>query len=152
MITNIQHIISQGENEQTEFKQSFNRQAIETLVAFANSKGGQVVLGVTDKGTVNGIDITPESIQNWQNEIKSKTEPAIFPDIEEIQIEDKIIVVISVPEYPVKPIAFQGRYFVRKNNSNHLLSVNEINDAYLQSMQLSWDSYPFQNSDFSKLG
>jgi len=28
---------------------------------------------VADNGKINGIELTPESIQNWQNEIKSKT-------------------------------------------------------------------------------
>lgn len=37
----ILNIISLGENEKTEFKQSFNRQAIETLVAFAKVAIGE---------------------------------------------------------------------------------------------------------------
>lgn len=36
----ITHILQQGENEQVEFKTSFSKEVIETLVAFANSKGG----------------------------------------------------------------------------------------------------------------
>lgn len=118
------HIISIGENEQTEFKQNFNRQTIESIVAFANSKGGNILLGVTDKKEIIGINISNESIQNWQNEIKSKTEPSIFPDIETKIIKDKSVVLISVPEYPVKPLSLQGRFFIRKNNSNHILSAS----------------------------
>jgi len=76
-INELLHIISQGENEQTEFKQSFNRQTIETLVAFANNKGGTIVIGMSDSGAITGTEITPESIQNWQNEIKLKTQPAL---------------------------------------------------------------------------
>jgi len=48
----ILHIINQGENEQVEFKQNFNRQAIETLVAFANSKGGKIVIGLSNNGHI----------------------------------------------------------------------------------------------------
>ncbi len=130
---------------------SFNRQALETITAFSNKKGGKLFIGVSDDGIPCGIELKNETIQNWQNEIKLKTEPAIFPDITEITIDGKQIVVISVPEFPVKPVALQGRYYIRKNNSNHLLSVGEINDIYLQSIQTSWDSYFYPNVDYKDL-
>ncbi len=38
------------ENLNTEFKSSFNDEVIETLVAFANTHGGKVLLGVDNKG------------------------------------------------------------------------------------------------------
>jgi len=60
----ILHIIKQGENEQVEFKQNFNQQAIQTLVAFANSNGGKVIIGVGDRGSIVGVNISAESIQN----------------------------------------------------------------------------------------
>lgn len=145
------NIIKQGENDQVEFKQAFNRQTIETVVAFANTKGGKIFIGVSDKKEIIGISISDESIQNWQNEIKSKIEPSILPDIETFLIENKNVVLISVSEYPVKPISMQGRFLIRKNNSNHLLSAAEIKDEYLKSIQTSWDSYPYADAKFSDL-
>ena len=65
-----------------EFKASFNNDTIETLVAFANAKGGAVYVGLTDKGKVVGVQLGKESIQQWVNEIKSKTEPSIIPDVD----------------------------------------------------------------------
>ena len=35
----LRHIISQGENEQVEFKSTFNQDAILSLTAFADKKG-----------------------------------------------------------------------------------------------------------------
>lgn len=145
------NIIRQGENEQTEFKRSYNRQTIETLAAFANSKGGHIIIGVSDDNTITGTEVTQESIQYWQNEIKTKTEPALYPDIASYEIESKVIICISIPEYPVKPVSLQGRYYTRKNNSNHLLTPKEINDIYLQSIQTSWDSYPYPDASYSDL-
>ena len=145
------NIIQLGENQTTEFKLSFNKQTIETIVAFANYKGGRVFIGVSDKKEILGTEISVESIQNWQNEIKLKTEPSIFPDIELLMYRNKKIVMISVSEYPVKPVSMQGRFFIRKNNSNHLLSANEINEVYLKSVQTSWDSYPYADAALSDL-
>jgi len=41
------------ENQQTEFKLSFQEKVIETLVAFANTSGGTVYIGESDKIIVN---------------------------------------------------------------------------------------------------
>ena len=38
------------ENQQIEFKPNFNEDVIETLVAFANTQWGSVLIGVNDKG------------------------------------------------------------------------------------------------------
>lgn len=52
------------ENLNTEYKSSFSDAVIETLSAFANTKGGQVWVGVNDAGIpIPGIVIGTESIQ-----------------------------------------------------------------------------------------
>ena len=48
----IQSVIQAGESERVEFKKIFDKEAIETLVAFANHKGGMVLVGVEDSGRV----------------------------------------------------------------------------------------------------
>ncbi|MDO9110838.1 MAG: ATP-binding protein [Desulfatirhabdiaceae bacterium] len=48
--------IQDGESETVELKSSFDREVIETLVAFANAKGGRVFVGVADSGRITGID------------------------------------------------------------------------------------------------
>ncbi len=65
----IKNLIAKGEGLQLEFKQTFNIESIETLVAFANTIGGKVIIGVSDTGTISGVSINSESLQNWLNEI-----------------------------------------------------------------------------------
>ena len=71
----IQHIISQGESDTLESKTSFNIEVIETLVAFANTIGGKVIVGINSKNEFIGVDVNEESVQNWINEIKIKRHP-----------------------------------------------------------------------------
>jgi ATP-dependent DNA helicase RecG len=141
-----------NETQHIEFKSGFNEEVIETLTAFANTKGGKVLVGVSNKGLpVKGFTVGQESIQLWINEIKNKTQPSIIPDAEIIEYKGEEVVEFSVQEFPVKPVACRGRYFKRVKNSNHLLSVSEISDVYLRSMQYSWDAYPFPNSIIDSL-
>ena len=130
------------EDLHTEFKQSFNEETIVSLVAFANAKGGTVYVGVKDSGEPCGVTINSESVQQWINEIKQKTEPAVIPDAEIIQLQGRTVVTLQVQEYPVKPVSYKGRYYRRQANSNHLMSAVEIANLTMQSLGLSWDAYP----------
>jgi ATP-dependent DNA helicase RecG len=140
------------ENQHIEFKSSFNDAVIETLCAFVNAKGGKVYVGLDDKGNpVSNFFIGKETIANWINEIKNKTQPSIIADIESVIIQGKEVICIGVNEFPVKPVSYKGRYYKRVNNSNHQLSAIEITNLSLQSLQLSWDSYPAQEKSLEDL-
>lgn len=77
----ILNLINKGESETVEFKASFDQAAIETIVAFANTKGGHVIIGVTDAGKINGVQLGKETIQQWINHIKANTSPSLIPDV-----------------------------------------------------------------------
>lgn len=141
--------INAGESQALEFKSSFDREAIETIVAFANACGGNVLIGVADNGSIKGVSVGKETLNEWLGQIKSSTSPSIIPDLESVTVEDNTIVVIRVGEYPVKPVSTKGKYFKRIASSNHQLSLSEITDMYMQSLQLSWDAYeaPKENLD-----
>jgi ATP-dependent DNA helicase RecG len=140
------------ENQFTENKSNFNDSVIETLVAFANTKGGRVLIGVHDDGSLNtNFTFGKETFQKWINEIKLKTQPSIIPDLEIIDYNGAEIVELSIPEFPIKPVSFKGRYYKRVKNSNHQLSVLEIADMSMQSLQVSWDSYPAPNLSLDDL-
>ena len=117
----LQDIILQGENDRLEFKQSFNKTIIETLVAFSNTRGGKVLIGVDNAGSIKGVSITEETVQKWVNEIKQNTEPSIIPDSEILLINGKTIIVLSVIEYPVKPVSF----IIKNTEANSLEAITK---------------------------
>jgi len=76
------------EDLHTEFKSSFGDEVIETLVAFANTKGGRVWVGVNDRGIpVKNFSIGQETIQHYLNQVKTKTYLSIIPDVEVIDVK-----------------------------------------------------------------
>lgn len=62
--SNIMELIHTGENELIEFKTSFNDEAQEVVGAFANTKGGTVLIGVTDGGVVVGVHVGKKTLED----------------------------------------------------------------------------------------
>ncbi|MCK5320722.1 putative DNA binding domain-containing protein, partial [Candidatus Parcubacteria bacterium] len=144
-------IIEQGESEKLEFKKNFGDELIASLTAMANFKGGKVLLGVDNNGKIRGIKIAKESIQKWLNEIQNKTQPCLGANAYRLKIENKVIVIFEISEFPLKPVSFRNRYYLRKNNSNHILSLQEVAEMYLSTKNSSWDFYPDENSNLDTL-
>jgi ATP-dependent DNA helicase RecG len=137
----ILNLVEKGESETLEFKRNFNKDAIETITAFANTKGGILLVGVEDNGNITGTTINTETLQNWINQVKISTTPSVIPDIEAVSIENRNVVLIKVMEYPIKPIALKGRYIKRVKNSNHQMDISEVTDLHLKTFNTSWDYY-----------
>ncbi len=93
----LKQLLQNGESEKLEFKTSFGREAIETLVAFANAQGGRLLIGVKDSGEVMGVSASIESPQQWINQVKSSTASSVVPDVEVLEYEGKDVVILTVP-------------------------------------------------------
>jgi len=135
-------IIQKGESETAEFKESFDRETIETASAFANTKGGVVLVGVSDAGEIRGAQMGKESLRDWANKISQGTEPRVIPEIEIGEINGKNVVIIRVREFPIKPVSVKGRYLRRVGNSNRVMTAQEIAQAHFNSAGMSWDRFP----------
>ena len=140
--TSLLDAIRQGEGAAIEFKSSFQKEVIETLTAFANTQGGAVLVGVSDTGQIVGVTVQAETVQGWINQCKQITSARVIPDIELVQIEGKTVAIVSIGEYPIKPVACKGRYFKRVGNANHQLTATEISDAHIKLINSSWDYHP----------
>ena len=59
----LQELIAKGEGEQLDFKKIIqdSRKIARSLVAFANTKGGKLLIGVRDNGTLAGIESDEEA-------------------------------------------------------------------------------------------
>jgi len=138
-------LIAGGESEGVEFKSAFGDEVIEVLVAFANTAGGKVLVGVDDRGNIPGIMLGKETIPRWLNEIKQKTGYKIMPDVKILEINKKQVVELRITEYPSKPISYKGRYVKRLGNSNHIMTTDEIVNEYLRVRNRSWDMFIAEN-------
>ena len=132
--TELRKMVDHDESEMLEFKESFDHEAIETVSAFANTRGGIILIGVRSKGTITGTTITSETLKDWANQISQVSEPTLIPDVQPMAIEGDTVVIISIKDYPLKPVAIRGRCYRRVGNSNRVMIPAEISEMHLQSM------------------
>ena len=135
----INELIKKGESETVEFKETFDNRTVEAAVAFANTKGGLIFIGVSDQGVKKGVQIGKETLSSWTNQISQGTQPRIIPKVESSEIEGKTIAVIQIREFPIKPVSTKGRCYRRVENSNHLMTPQDIAEMHLHSTGTSWD-------------
>ena len=77
---NLPDLIKTGESNTFEFKEKFDEQTIESAIAFANTTGGTIFIGVSDKNNIKGTKIGKETINQWINQISHSTDPRIIPE------------------------------------------------------------------------
>lgn len=92
--------LQHGESQTVEFKSSLaeQREAIQTMVAFANSQGGWVFFGVNNDGTAKGVHVGKNTLEKLAGAIRDHTYPSLPVVIEEpFPYGGKNILSVEVP-------------------------------------------------------
>ncbi len=105
-------IIANGESSGVEFKRDDCRpeQLAREIVAMANLRGGMVLLGVEDDGTITGIQ--RPNLETWVMDtvIARKVHPLIIPFYEEVKIdEQQTVAAISFTQGTAKPYVLRHK-------------------------------------------
>jgi len=129
----IHEILSRGENDQVEFKaevSSKQDEFLETIVAFANTGGGTVFVGVNDNGKAVGI-YDQKFDELVHNLVRGRCEPPPDILIERKEFDGKTIYLVRVDEGEEKPYNLRDRgFFVRAGSTDRLTSRIEMDQIY----------------------
>ena len=130
------------ESEELEFKTSFGEEAeiIESLCAFANRRGGTVMVGMNDNGEPVNHVIGKKAIEKLTTRIKENCDPVIYPSIVVKTHGLSEICEITVKEAEHKPVFVSGKALLRVGKSNVKLKVAEIRDMILKYAQPDFDN------------
>lgn len=115
------------ESEELEWKLSTreSKDIVQSVAAFANTKGGVVVCGVKDSGEIVGQDISDSTIREMTQTILANTQERLYPSIERFTLEDKAVLVFSISASPLKPHVAYGRPYLRVGSSNIVMDQSE---------------------------
>ena len=115
--TELSEMIAEGENSNVEFMRDEVRpeKLAKAIVALANFRGGSVLLGVEDDGTVSGV--RRDGLERWVTDtvLGRYVFPAVDPLYQEIRVRDgRRVAVISFTEGTFKP------YVLRSENREYV--------------------------------
>ena len=156
--------IQKGESKTLEFKQQLpkGQQIAKTLIAFANSSGGKLIVGVTDDRQLIGIQ---DDIFELQDKITSMIYELCAPQLAaQIYIENIDGVELLVVEvargilfpYYLKSVGREQGTYIRLGASNRVASPEHIQQLELQRLNISFDAlanyqYPLEKLDLPVL-
>ena len=105
-VTEIRKLVRQGETETIEFKTKVNHpeKIVKEIVAFANTRGGKLLLGVSDQGELLGLSAAEEALYTLEAAISKYCFPKIPYQHEIIPLTaKKSIVIYTIFESKIKP-------------------------------------------------
>jgi predicted HTH transcriptional regulator len=114
---NVKKLIFEGEGVTLDFKKTITscEKIAKTMVSFANNKGGRLLIGVADDGTINGVKSEDEERYMITKAAHFFARPALEPVFEEVYVDDKLVLVVDTPESTLKPhfaLAEDGKWWV----------------------------------------
>jgi ATP-dependent DNA helicase RecG len=139
-------ILQKGEGLTVEFKESFDSKNLaKEIVAFANSIGGKIYLGISDKSKIKGINIT-NKLKSQIRDLARKCDPYIQISLEEF----KEILIINVKEGQDKPYSCKKGFYLRQGPNSQKLKRDEIINFVYNEGKINFDNQINTQFDFKK--
>ncbi|MCK5081968.1 MAG: putative DNA binding domain-containing protein [Candidatus Omnitrophica bacterium] len=128
-------IIKEGEGLTVEFKERYSPRIDRNIVAFANTKGGRIILGVSDDGRMVSEKLT-NKLKAEIVDLARKCEPAI--NVKRVVQVDNAVV-IEVEEGNEKPYSCASGYFRRLDGITQKMSRKEIEFIFRHAFKTSFE-------------
>ncbi|HUL44599.1 MAG TPA: RNA-binding domain-containing protein [Bacteroidota bacterium] len=105
-------LIDEGEGFTIEFKRRISsaEKIARTLISFANTKGGTILFGVDDDGSIVGVESEKSEVELIEIAGKEFADPPIEPVIDIVPFDNRDVIVCRIPESRLKPHYFLGQH------------------------------------------
>jgi len=140
--------IQKGENKKLELKEILpsNEKIAKTVIAFANTAGGKLVIGVDDN--LNIVGVNEDKIFEYEEKISSIISdmcyPNILPEIYAQNCDRKVVLVVEIfrgsllPYYLKSKGKLKGTY-IRVGSTNRLADEQVITELQRQRLNKTFD-------------
>jgi ATP-dependent DNA helicase RecG len=145
-------LVNKGEDSKAQFKSNVNNETslAREMVAFSNSGGGRILIGIDDDGSINGL--TQEDIhrlnQLISNAASQQVRPPINPITENILTPDGLVLVVTIPDGFSKPYMDKDGIIWVKNGADKRKATarEEIQRLYQSACLIHGDEIPVQGT------
>jgi ATP-dependent DNA helicase RecG len=147
----LKKLLASGETERVEFKEKLGESFYKTICAFANTRGGTILLGIGKKGEITGVEPSNKFLEDLTNRIVGKL--SLYPEIATIDADEKRVIAVKVARAGF-PISCEGRYYERVGNTTREISKEKLQALLLRSTP--WDcltcDFPWEEVDAETVG
>jgi ATP-dependent DNA helicase RecG len=147
-ITELLEIISRGEDSKHQFKGDVTNviSLAQEMVAFSNSGGGKIFIGVSDTGEITGLTSADMNRLNGlvSNAASQNVRPPINPQTENIALPKGLVMVVTVLDGISKPyMDNQGAILVKSGaDKRRVTSREEIQRMFQSAGLIHGDEIP----------
>lgn len=139
--TELLEIVARGEDTRHQFKEdATNATSLAAeIVAFANSGGGKIFLGVANDGTIRALDTVGVGRLNQliSNAASNSVRPPINPLTENVPVSTGVVIVVTVPDGLSKPyMDNNGTIWVKSGSDKRKVTAREEMQRMFQSAML----------------
>jgi len=127
------------ESETEEWKESWRKEYLASICAFANKNGGTMILGKTDKGKIVGVSNPKKMLEEIPNTVRNVLR--FSPEVHAVTENGKTIIVVRV-EPQKKAVDCEGVYFTRSGSTSVALTGDQLGRFLLKKEGISWADLP----------
>lgn len=145
----LESLIIQNESKTLEFKENTKSLSsiIKTVIAFANTSGGNIIIGVCDKNKrIIGVKDPLHEEERLASAIADSIEPLVIPDIQILSFRNKELLVIQVPHlvgpFYLKSAGLERGTYVRLGSTNRVADIQTILSLQMLAKNTSFDELP----------
>jgi ATP-dependent DNA helicase RecG len=139
-------LIREGEGLTVEFKEHYTPRIDEDIVAFANAKGGTLLLGVRDGGIVAGERLTND-LKAKINSLARNCKPTIATELSQVGE----VVAVVVPEGTEKPYSCGSGYYRRLDGNTQKMSHDELRIMFAENEPLPFEEKTVKGFTFDEV-
>lgn len=147
-------VVEKGENSFTEFKEEkvHSDDLASEIVAFTNTEGGRILLGISDNKEIKGISEPDMEMQRVENISHNNCEPSLAVSIEKVKVNKKIILCIYIPKGPERPYRTnRGVYYIRTSSGKRHATREELLRLYQATRSIYYDELPVPATSIDEL-
>ena len=156
-----------GESKNIEYKITLpdkSEKYMKTVIAFANTQGGKLIIGIDDKThEVLGVDNETlfETMDRIANAVSDSCTPQIIPEIEPLTIEGKTVIIVTVEAGKNRPYYLKSKgkeygTYIRVAGTSRQAFPEKIKELEMEGARISWDEltcvgYPVSEDSVNRL-
>lgn len=117
--------LSAWEGQFIEFKESVSDSLARELVAFANSEGGRIYIGVADDKAIKGVTINNRLLSQVQD-IARNCDPPLAVNVVPFKHKGHDLLMVDVPGGDKKPYGCGAGYFLRTGPNSQKMNRDQL--------------------------